>query len=256
MDLPRNLFKARLQARTPQVGIWNAIPGNMVPEILALAGFDWVMIDTEHSPLEIAETLPAMQTLAGYPQVSAVVRPYANDTVLIKRVLDMGAQTLLLPYVQSADEAEAAVRAMRYPPQGIRGVAGLTRASRYGSVPDYIRRASEELCLIVQVETATALDRLEEIAGVDGVDGVFIGPADLSASMGYPGQTGHPEVVRAIEGAFARLAAVDMPFGVLSLDEAFCQRAIDLGAAFTAVGVDQALLIDAVAGLRKRFVGR
>jgi 4-hydroxy-2-oxoheptanedioate aldolase len=166
----------------------------------------------------------------------------------------MGAQTLLIPYVQSREEAEAAVRAMAYPPKGVRGVAGLTRASRFGHVDDYLRRASEELCLIVQVETKVAIDRLEDIATVEGVDGVFIGPADLSASMGHPGSPSHPEVIAVIEDAFARLAQLGVPFGILTLDEAFCRRSIELGTAFTAVGVDLDIIANALRALRDRFV--
>jgi len=251
--MPRNRFKARLKSGAHQVGVWNSIPGETLPELLALAGFDWVLIDTEHAPVEATAVLPALQTLAAYPEVAAVVRPFANDTVLIKRLLDMGAQTLLIPYVQSREEAEAAVRAMSYPPKGVRGVAGLTRASRFGHVNDYLRRASEELCLVVQVETKAAIDRLEDIASVEGVDGVFIGPADLSASMGYPGEPGHPEVIAVIEGAFARLSRLGVPYGILTLDEGFCRRSIELGTAFTAVGVDLDLIGKALLALRNRF---
>ncbi|MDW4497380.1 aldolase/citrate lyase family protein [Sulfitobacter sp. D35] len=253
MDLPRNDFKARLKKGPHLVGIWNSIPGNTVTEMLAASGFDWVLIDTEHSPIETAELLPALQAVAGYPGTSAVVRPYANDTVLIKRVLDMGAQTLLLPYVQTRAEAEAAVSAMRYPPQGVRGVAGLTRSSRFGKIPGYAKRASEELCLIVQAETVQAIENLEAIATVDGVDAVFIGPSDLSASMGYPGEPDHPEVQAKMEGAYATLKSLDVPFGILSLNEEVCARAMAQGAAFTAVGVDAALLGRSVDALRARF---
>jgi 4-hydroxy-2-oxoheptanedioate aldolase len=253
MKNPKNLFKAALKAGQHQLGIWNSIGGTTVTEMLAGCGYDWVLIDTEHSPVDVNDVLPALQAIAAYPEVTAIVRPAVNDTVLIKRLLDLGAQTLLLPYVQSAEEAEAAVHAMRYPPKGIRGMAGVTRASRYGMVEDYATRAEEELCLIVQVETKVALDQLEEIAAVEGVDGVFIGPSDLSASMGYPGQTGHPAVVEAIEQAIARLKAVGMPAGILTLNEAFAQRCIDLGTTFTAVGVDLALLSDATRALRSRF---
>ncbi len=255
MDLPTNRFKALLKSGTHQTGVWNSIPGETLPELLALEGFDWVLIDTEHAPVEATAVLPALQALAAYPEVSAVVRPFANDTVLIKRLLDMGAQTLLIPYVQCREEAEAAVRAMAYPPKGVRGVAGLTRASRFGHVDDYLRRASEELCLIVQVETKLAIGRLEDIATVDGVDGVFIGPSDLSASMGFPGNPGHPEVIAAIEDAFARLTRLGVPFGILTLDEAFCRRSIELGTAFTAVGVDLDLIARALRALRARFMG-
>lgn len=253
MDLPRNRFKAALKAGQQQLGIWNTIGGNTVPEALAACGYDWVLVDTEHASVEAVEVLPALQAIAGFPEVSAVVRPDSNDPVLIKRLLDFGAQTLLIPYVQSAEEAAAAVRAMRYGPAGIRGMAGVTRATRYGKVAGYHARAADELCLIVQVETVEAMAELDAIAAVDGVDAVFIGPADLSASMGYPGQTDHPEVVAAIEGAITRLKALGTPSGILTLDPGFADRCMALGTTFTAVGVDLALLVTGATDLRARW---
>lgn len=253
MELPVNRFKAALKAGRQQIGIWNTLGGNTVPELLAGAGFDWMVIDTEHSPVELVDILPALQAAAAYPHTATVVRPAANDTVLIKRALDLGAQTLMLPYVQSANEARAAVSAMRYAPEGVRGMAGTTRASRYGAVKDYALRASEDLCLIVQVETRTALHQLEEIAGVDGVDAVFIGPADLAASLGHRGQLGHPDVIAAVEDAIRRSVAVGCPVGILTLDRAFARRCIALGTTFTAVGLDLALLAGAARGLAAEF---
>lgn len=253
IDLPINRFKARLQAGQGQLGIWNTIGGNTVPELLGGAGFDWVLVDCEHAPVEPVEVLGALQAIGQNLEVSAVVRPAANDPVLFKRLLDMGAQTFLVPYIQTAAEAEAAVRAMRYGPKGIRGMAGMTRATRYGKVTDYYNRAESELCLIVQVETIYAMDQLEAIAAVDGVDGVFIGPADLSASMGLRGQTSHPEVVAVIEDALARLKAAGVPAGIMALNPADAARYIDLGSVMTAVGVDLVLLAEAVATLRERF---
>ncbi len=253
MDLPRNHFKAALAARRHQLGIWNTIGGNTVAETLATCGYDWVLVDCEHAAVETIEVLPALQAIAGFPEVSAVVRPAANDPVLIKRLLDFGAQSLLIPYVQSAEEAEAAVAAMRYAPAGMRGLAGVTRATRYGKVENYHARASDELCLIVQVETVEAVERLEQIAGVPGVDGVFIGPADLSASMGYPGDVSHPEVVAVIEDTITRIKAAGKPAGILTLDPVFARRCMDLGTGFTAVGVDLALLVDGATALRKHW---
>lgn len=253
MNIPTNKFKAALKEHRQQVGVWNSIGGNTVCEILANCGFDWVLVDTEHSPVEVADVLPALQTIAGYPEVSAVVRPATNDAVLIKRMLDMGAQTLLIPYVQSPEEAAAAVSAMQYPPKGIRGVAGITRASLFGEAEEYLANAEQELCLIVQVETATALAQIDEIAAVEGVDAVFIGPADLSSSMGYPGQTEHPEVIAAIEGAIKRLNDLGVPAGILTLDESFAQRCIELGTCFTAVGVDLEIIASGTKDLRERF---
>ena len=252
MTLPINTFKRALQEGRQQIGIWNTIPGPVVPELLAGAGFDWMVLDTEHSVTDIPDLMAMLQAVAPYP-VAPVVRPQANDTVLIKRALDLGAQTLLLPYVQTKAEAEAAVRAMRYAPRGIRGVSGMTRASRYGAVKDYVKRAEEELCLIVQVETGEAVDRIEEIATVDGVHAVFIGPSDLAASLGHPGNAGHPAVVAKVEEAILRLKAVGVPSGILTLDQTFARRCIELGTSFTAVGVDMALLRAAAVGLAKGF---
>lgn len=253
MKNPTNAFKAALKSGRHQLGIWNSIGGPTVIEMLAGCGYDWILIDTEHSPVDVTDVLPALQTVAGYPRVSAVVRPASNDTVLIKRLLDIGAQSLLIPYVQSAADAQAAVKAMRYPPNGVRGMAGLTRASRFGKVDAYATCAEEELCLVVQVETAAALDRLEEIASVEGVDGVFIGPADLAASLGYPGNSGHPDVVVAIDGALQRLLALGVPAGILTLDTDSTRRCIALGTAFTAVGVDLGLLERAATDLAEEF---
>lgn len=252
-DLPTNLFKARLKAGQSQLGIWNTIGGNTVPEMLGEAGFDWVLVDCEHAPVETVEVQAALQAIGQNPDVSAVVRPAANDPVLFKRLLDMGAQTLLVPYVQTAEEARTAVRAMRYAPSGIRGMAGMTRATRYGKVADYYERAEEELCLIVQVESIGAIDKLEEIATTEGVDGVFIGPSDLSASMGLRGQTSHPEVVAVIDEALVRLKSAGVPAGIMALNPVEAVRYIEMGSIMTAVGVDLVLLADAVAALRQRF---
>ncbi len=253
MKLPKNKFKSALKAGQHQLGIWNTIGGNTVCEFLAGAGYDWVLVDTEHAPVDVVDVLPALQAIAGYPDVSAVVRPVDNDPVLIKRLLDLGAQSLLTPYVQTAQEAQKAVDSIRYAPRGMRGLAGITRASRFGSVANYVVEAEQELCLIVQAETAKALENIEEIATVEGVDAVFIGPADLSASMGYFGQSGHPAVVAAIEDAIDRLASLGVPSGILTLDEEFAHACIARGTGFTAVGVDLAILIDGVSSLRGRF---
>ena len=254
MDLPKNHFKARLVLGEQQIGLWNSITGSMVAEALAGTGFDWLVIDTEHSLTDVPDTLAMMQAMAPYP-VSPVVRPAANDAVLIKRLLDLGAQTLVVPYVQNAAEAQAAVSAMRYPPRGIRGVAGLTRAVRFGAVAGYTARAEEELCLIVQVETAEALAQIGAIAAVDGVDGLFIGPSDLAASMGHPGAPGHPAVVTAIEDAITRIVAAGKPAGILTLDAAFARRCMALGTTFTAVGMDIQILVQGARKLAGDFRG-
>lgn len=253
MKNPTNRFKAALASGTHQLGMWNAIGGPSVVEMLAGAGFDWVLIDTEHAPVDVTDVLPALQAIVAYPETSAIVRPASNDPVLIKRHLDQGAQTLLIPYVQNVAEAEAAVAAMRYAPRGMRGVAGLTRATRFGRITGYTANAEAELCLLVQVETAEALEQLEAIANVDGVDGVFIGPADLAASMGHPAQLAHPEVVAAIEDALTRLKAIGVPSGILTMDADFVHRCRALGSGFTAVAVDMWALKAAVDGLMTSF---
>lgn len=252
MMLPQNRFKKALREGRQQIGLWNSIPGPLTAEMLATCGFDWVVIDTEHAVTDIPDTLAMMQAMAPY-RTHAVVRPAANDPVLIKRVLDLGAQTLIVPYVQNADEARAAVAAIRYAPRGIRGVAGVTRATLFGQVAGYATRAEQELCLILQVETADALDRIPEIAAVDGVDGLFIGPADLAASMGHPGNSAHPDVVAAIARAIRTIRAAGKPAGILTLDPEFARQCMDWGTSFTAVGMDIALLVGAARGLAARF---
>ena len=241
MDLPANRFKRALVAGEQQIGLWVSLASAYSAEIVAGAGFDWLVIDTEHSPNEVDNTLAQLQVVAAYP-TTPVVRPAWNDTVLIKRHLDIGAQTLLVPYVQDADEARKAVEAMRFPTRGVRGVAGVTRASRFGRVQDYTRRAEDELCLLVQIETRCSLDNLEAIARTDGVDGLFIGPADLAAGLGHLGEQGHAEVQSAIRDAIARIRACGKPAGILATDEVSTRRYMEWGTTFTAVGLDVMVL--------------
>lgn len=254
MQAPVNVFKQRLLAGERLVGLWCSLPGGYAAEILAGAGFDWLLFDTEHSPGDPITVLSQLQAVAAY-SVAPVVRPASNDTVLIKRFLDVGAQTLLIPYVENAEDARRAVSAMLYPPAGIRGVAGLTRASRFGRVQDYSMRAATELCLLVQVETVAALADLEKIAAVDGVDGVFIGPSDLAASMGHVGRADHPEVKAAVRDAILRLRQIGKPSGLLTSDSRFAIECQALGAAFVAVGVDIGLLARSADNLLEAFGG-
>ncbi|MFG1224280.1 4-hydroxy-2-oxoheptanedioate aldolase [Xanthobacter wiegelii] len=241
MDLPRNAFKAALIEGRQQLGLWCTLSSAYATEVVAGAGFDWLLLDTEHSPAELTTVLAQLQAVSAYP-VSPVVRPAANDAVLIKRLLDIGAQSLLIPYVQNAEEARAAVAATRYPPDGIRGVSALTRATRFGRVKNYAREATRELCLLVQVETQEALDQIDAIAAVEGVDGIFIGPGDLAASLGHVGDLKNARVVDAVENAVARIRAAGKPAGILTGDPAFAKRCIDLGTTFTAIGVDAGIL--------------
>jgi 4-hydroxy-2-oxoheptanedioate aldolase len=252
MMLPVNHFKRGLRDGRQQIGLWNSIPGPVAAEMLAGTGFDWITVDTEHSLTDIPDVLGMLQAMAPYP-VTPVVRPQSQDPVLIKRLLDFGAQTLMIPYVQSAAEAKALVSAMRYAPRGFRGVAGGTRASGFGQVANYMARAEEELCLIVQIETHAAVAAIEDIAAVDGVDALFIGPADLAASLGHPGDQSHPEVVAAIEAAIKRIVAAGKPAGILTVDQDFARRCIGWGTRFTAVGVDLWLLSAAARGLAASF---
>jgi 4-hydroxy-2-oxoheptanedioate aldolase len=252
MQLPQNQFKRAIREGRQQIGLWCSLPGPYVAEAVAGSGFDWLLFDTEHSPGDPLTVLAQLQAVAPYP-VSAVVRPASNDTVLIKRFLDLGAQTLLIPYVQSAAEARAAVAAIRYPPEGMRGVSAVTRATGFGRVEGYAKRAAEELCLLVQVETQEALNAIEEIASVDGVDGIFVGPGDLAASLGHAGQLMHPTVVSAVEDAIRRIRASGKPAGILTGDNAFAARCIELGTLFTAVGVDAALLARGTERLAAQF---
>ncbi|SEP49838.1 4-hydroxy-2-oxoheptanedioate aldolase [Methylobacterium sp. ap11] len=247
-----NRFKRALREGRQQIGLWCSLPGSYAAEAVAGSGYDWLLFDTEHSPGDPLTVLAQLQAVAPYP-VSAVVRPAANDAVLIKRFLDLGAQTLLIPYVQDEHEARAAVAATRYPPEGVRGVSGLTRATRFGRVPGYAKRATEELCLLVQVETAEALDRIEAICAVDGVDGVFIGPADLAASLGHVGEPGHPAVVAAVEDAVRRILAAGKPAGILTPDTAFAKTCIEIGTTFTAVAIDVGVLARGTEALARQF---
>ena len=240
MDLPRNSFKRAIKSGQQQIGIWSSLANNGSVEVLAGAGFDWLLLDTEHAPNELPMVLSQLQAAMG-GTAHPIVRPAWNDAVLIKRFLDVGVQTFLIPYVQDADEARKAVAATRYPPRGIRGFATTTRASRFGRVKDS-NAAEEELCVLVQVESHTALDNLEAIAACDGIDGVFIGPGDLSADLGYVGQPNHPEVQSIIEATIKRIRACWLAPGILTGDETLARRYIEAACIFTAVGADIGIL--------------
>jgi 4-hydroxy-2-oxoheptanedioate aldolase len=252
MELPRNRFKQDILAGRQQIGLWCSLPGSYAAEAVAGAGYDWLLFDTEHSPGDPLTVLPQLQAVAPY-EVSAVVRPASNDVVLIKRFLDLGAQTLLIPYVQDAEEAAAAVAATRYPPTGLRGVSGLTRATRFGRIPSYAKRAAEELCVLVQIETTESLQQIERIASIDGVDGLFIGPADLAASLGHAGEPGHPTVEAEVLAAIGRIRAAGKPAGILTPDEDFARRCIAAGSTFTAVAIDAGVLARGTEAVAARF---
>lgn len=252
MELPRNAFKHALAAGRPQIGLWCTLGSAYAVEVVAGAGFDWLLLDTEHSPNDLLSVLAQLQAAAPYP-ATCVVRVPWNDMVTMKRYLDVGTQSVLIPYVQDAREARSAVASTRYPPAGVRGVAGATRATRFGRIADYARRAHEELCVLVQVETQQALDEIEAICGVDGIDGVFIGPADLHASFGYPGQRAHPDVMPRIDDALRRIRAAGKAPGILAGDEVTARHWLSLGALFVAVGQDVGLLARNAEALAARF---
>ncbi|HEU5274874.1 MAG TPA: HpcH/HpaI aldolase/citrate lyase family protein [Xanthobacteraceae bacterium] len=254
MDLPRNAFKHAIARGELQIGLWCSLCSPITAEIVCHSGFDWLLLDTEHSPNEVPDVLSQLQAVqAG--SASPIVRPAWNDIVLIKRFLDIGAQNLLIPFVQTAEEARRAVEATRYPPDGIRGITGSGRASRYGRVTNYLKNATQEICLLVQVETKSALDRIEEIASVDGIDGIFIGPNDLAASFGHIGNWAHPEVQSALEDAVRRLKKIGKPAGILTPNEEEAKRFIQWGYTFVAVGADLGLLARGADALAKRFKG-
>ena len=252
MDIPANHFKRALKAGKPQIGLWCSLSSHYATELVAGSGFDWILLDTEHSPNDLESVLQQLQAAASYA-THAVVRVPWNDMVTIKRFLDIGAQSILVPYVQNAEEAKSAVAHTRYPPAGVRGVAGATRATRFGRVKDYAKRAHEEICVLVQVETQTALDNLEKIATVEGVDGVFIGPADLHASLGYTGETNNPKVMPIIDDAIRRIKKAGKAPGILTGVEADARRWLDCGGLFVAVGADTGVLARGTEALAAKF---
>ena len=252
MELPQNPFKRAIKAGRLQVGLWSSLSSHVTVEVIAGAGFDWLLLDTEHSPNELPMVHAQLQAMVG-GTAHPVVRPPWNDAVAIKRFLDVGVQSFLVPYVQDEAEARAAVAATRYPPRGVRGVATASRASRFGRVKDYFARAEEELCVIVQLESRKALGNLEAIAAVDGVDGLFIGPSDLSADLGHLGDPGHAEVQRAIEDAIRRIQACGKAAGFLTGDERLARRYVELGCMVAAVGSDVGLLARGAEQLAGRF---
>ena len=253
MNLPENPFKAALAAHRRQLGAFLALADAHSAELMAGAGFDWLLIDAEHGPNDLRSILAQLQALAAYP-VRPVLRLADHDPARIKQVLDLGVQSLLVPMVDTAGQAAALVGAMHYPPRGIRGVgAGMTRAARWSAVDDYYNRAGGQLCLAVQIETLAGLDNLDAIAAVDGVDGVFLGPADLAAALGHVGQPMHPEVRAAVEGALPRIRAAGKAAGVYCADPQLAAHYAALGASFFLIAADAMLLRGAAVAALGRF---
>lgn len=253
MPVPENRFKTAIRQGRPQIGLWLDMADALSAEIAGHAGFDWLVIDGEHGPNDLRSILAQLQALATSP-AEPVVRAPVGETWIIKQLLDIGARTLLIPMVDSAEQAEAMVRAVRYPPKGVRGVgAAVARASAFNTIPDYADTASDGICLLVQAESRAAIADLENIAAVDGVDGVFIGPADLAADMGYLGRMDAPEVQAVIEKAIGTIVKSGKAAGILTFSETLNRRYIELGASFVAVGADVTEFAGALRHLSDRY---
>lgn len=241
-----NPFKAGLQKGDVQIGLWLSSTSSYLAEIAATSGYDWLLIDGEHAPNTAQDLYHQLQAIAPYNS-HPVIRPLEGSRALIKQVLDIGARTLLIPMVDDAKQAREVVAATRYPPEGVRGVgASVARAARWGRVENYMARANEEFCLLIQMESKAALENLDEILAVEGIDGVFIGPADLSASLGYPDNAGHPEVQRIIQQSLRRIRDAGKAAGFLAVNPAMAEKCIEWGANFVAVGVDTMLYSEAL----------
>ena len=255
MPVPINPFKQALRDGRPQIGLWQSMASPVTAEICAGAGFDWLLFDGEHAPNDVPLMLAQLQAVESYP-THPIARPPIGDATLIKQYLDLGFQSLLIPLVDTAEQAQAMVRAMRYPPDGIRGVgAGSARVARWNRVENYFADADAQMCLLVQAETRRAMENLEAIAAVEGVDGIFIGPADLSASLGHRGNAAHPEVQAVIEDGIARIVNAGKAAGILTSNNEWAQRYLGLGATFVAVGTDVGILAKQTTALAARFKG-
>lgn len=252
MPAPHNSFKAALRAGKPQIGLWLGLADPYAAGLCAGTGFDWLVVDGEHAPNDLRSTLAALTAIGG--RSHAVVRPPIGEVWMIKQILDVGAQTILVPMIESEAQAREMVAAVHYPPKGKRGVgAALARASEFGAVADYVVTADEQICLLLQVESRAGLAALPAILALDGVDGVFIGPADLAADMGFPGSSGAGPVQAAIDGAITAIVASGKAAGILTFDQTLAERYLALGATFVAVGSDVGLLGAACRTLRQRF---
>ena len=247
-----NKFRQDLIARTRLIGCWCALGSPITTEVLGLAGFDWLLLDSEHGPNDVLSLVPQLMALKDSPS-APVVRPHWNDGVVVKRLLDIGFFNFLFPYIQSADEARRAVASTRYPPEGTRGVAVAHRSNRYGTVERYQDVIDNNIAVVVQIESRAAVDEVDEIAAVPGVDGLFIGPSDLAAGFGHRGHPEHEEVQAAVKRVFQSAAACGKPAGILAPIDADALRYMDLGATMVAVGSDVAVLRDGTRRLRERY---
>jgi 2-dehydro-3-deoxyglucarate aldolase len=247
-----NRFKRDLRDGKVLIGCWATLANPNTTEVLGLAGFDWLMLDGEHAPNELNTFIVQLMALKD-SRSAPVVRPQSNDTVQIKRLLDAGFYNFLIPFVESAEEAAGAVAATRYPPQGVRGVSVSMRGNRFGTVPDYRNISNENIAVVVQIESRTGVDHIEEICAVDGVDGIFIGPSDLAAGLGHFGNPAHPEVQEAMRYVFGTAKAAGVPFGILAPAEDDARRYLEMGATMVAVGSDLGLFRAATQNLRDKY---
>jgi 4-hydroxy-2-oxoheptanedioate aldolase len=249
------VFKQRLQSDRPQIGMWVASGNPYCAEICAGSGLDWLLIDVEHAPNDLRSVLAQLQAIAADP-ICPVVRLPVSDPVLLKQFLDIGVSSVLIPMVESAEQAEGVVRAVRYPPNGVRGVgSALGRASRWNRVDGYLTGADENITVLVQVESRRGLDQLKDIASVDGVDGIFFGPSDLAASLGHLGQQEHPEVVAAVETAISTVVGLGKAAGVNAFAEPVARRYLAAGCQFVLVGADVTLLARGSERLAQTYIG-
>jgi 2-dehydro-3-deoxyglucarate aldolase len=248
-----NQFRRDVLARKRLIGCWSALGSPITAEVLGLAGFDWLLLDSEHAPNDVLSLIPQLMALKDSPS-APVVRPAWNDTVLLKRLLDAGFYNFLIPFVQTAEEAKAAVAATRYPPAGVRGVSVAQRSNRYGTVKDYLAGINDQICVVVQIENGVGVQNAAEIAAVDGVDGLFVGPSDLAAAMGHLGNAGHPDVQAAIKTVFDVAAAAGKASGILAPVEADARRYLDMGATYVAVGSDLGVFRAATQKLRDTYL--
>lgn len=247
-----NNFKRDLLAGKRLIGCWSSLANALTTEVLGIAGFDWILLDGEHSPNDVGTFIPQLMALKDSPS-APVVRPASNNEVEMKRLLDAGFYNFLVPFVESADEALRAVRATRYPPQGVRGVSVSQRSNRYGTVPDYFKSINDHICVMVQIESRAGVAAAKAISAVDGVDCIFVGPSDLAAGLGHLGNAGHPDVQQAIAAVFADAKASGKPTGILAPVEADARRYIEMGATFVGVGSDLGVFRAGTQALRDRY---
>jgi 2-dehydro-3-deoxyglucarate aldolase len=247
-----NSFKRDLLAHKKLIGCWSSLSNAITTEVLGVAGFDWILLDGEHSPNDMATYIPQLMALKD-SKSAPVVRPTSNNSVELKRLLDAGFYNFLIPFVESAEQAKSAVSATRYPPQGIRGVSVSQRSNKYGTVPDYLKSINDHICVMVQIESRAGAAAAREIAAVDGVDCIFVGPSDLAAGFGHLGNAGHPEVQAAMAAIFADAKACGKPIGILAPIEADARRYMEMGATFVGVGSDLGVFRAATQALHDKY---